>query len=606
MENNKEDISSNIQNKKLKKYEILKIPNEIIIKDHHYVFKKELSGNNFSYRCINRNQCQSLLTISRQDIEIIKNKKEEDIIPKINKTHTCSGSIIELAKGKDVITETDYIKLATDLINLNPEKSLGWHIHKFEEQKNPVKFSMIKKILYSIKQSKYPNDENFLSNIDAITITFDESNENLKNLPFCLCRKSFINFKKNNKADNFVIYSSFFQMKLFANSNEYYIDATFMKSPRKYYQTLNIICYCDNIKSNIPVMHIPMTSKNIETYDNVFSEILFICNQLKLTLNFNNKTIMCDFEKSLRESLKKNFKGIKIKGCFFHYVKCLWNKAKKIGIVNKKNLANTKIIIFLLKIIILIKSEFHVKIVDAIKQFIRELDNKNLYEQFLSYYEKNWLHTNFIKFDEEYDRIIKSRTNNICEGFHSFLNRLIEVNRPKNSLFVDKIKIIAINNYNKFINNFFNAEGEIIKKNDIFKDFYNYMTNFLKKYKNKFVLENFIKYCRDKNEDLNSICNSVLELLFDININNEEFFDDIDSENSDEKNKQHNYDINNSEDEISNADNSSDEDSSITTKINHCELSNIKSTFEDDTEDISGKRKSGFYEQTFFNKLYGI
>ena len=94
----------------------------------------------------------------------------------------------------------------------------------------------------------------------------------------------------------------------------------------------------------------------------------------------------------------------------------------------------------------MIKSEFHVKIVDAIKQFIRELDNKNLYEQFLSYYEKNWLHNNFIKFDEEYDRIIKSRTNNICEGFHSFLNRLIEVNRPKNLLFVDKIKIIAINN----------------------------------------------------------------------------------------------------------------------------------------------------------------
>ena len=68
MENNKEDISSNIQNKKLKKYEILKFPNEIIIKNHHYVFKKELEGNIFSYRCINRNQCQSLLTISSQDI----------------------------------------------------------------------------------------------------------------------------------------------------------------------------------------------------------------------------------------------------------------------------------------------------------------------------------------------------------------------------------------------------------------------------------------------------------------------------------------------------------------------------------------------------------
>lgn len=60
------------------------------------------------------------MTISKQDIEIIKNKSEEDIIPKIDKPHTCSGSIIELAKGKDILTEKDYIKLATDLINLNP------------------------------------------------------------------------------------------------------------------------------------------------------------------------------------------------------------------------------------------------------------------------------------------------------------------------------------------------------------------------------------------------------------------------------------------------------------------------------------------------------
>ena len=150
---------------------------------------------------------------------------------------------------------------------------------------------------------------------------------------------------------------------------------------------------------------------------------------------------------------------------------------------------NTKIIIFLLKIIILIKTEFHVKIIESIKQFIKELDNQNLYEQFITYYEKNWLYTDFIKFDNEYDRIIKSRTNNICEGFHSFLNRLIEVNRPKNSLFVDKIKIIAVNNYNKFINKYFKSDEDMIKNDNIFKDFYNYMIKYLKKYKNIFVLE---------------------------------------------------------------------------------------------------------------------
>ena len=43
--------------------------------------------------------------ISRQEIENIKNKTEEKIISKINKPHICSGSIIELVKGKDVLTE---------------------------------------------------------------------------------------------------------------------------------------------------------------------------------------------------------------------------------------------------------------------------------------------------------------------------------------------------------------------------------------------------------------------------------------------------------------------------------------------------------------------
>lgn len=91
-------------------------------------------------------------------------------------------------------------------------------------------------------------------------------------------------------------------MKILANSNEYYIHATFMKSP---------------------------------------------------------KTILSNFKYSmlLWWYIKSNI--IKIKGCFFHYIKCLWSKAKKIGIVRKKKtLENTKIIIFLLKIIILIKSEF--------------------------------------------------------------------------------------------------------------------------------------------------------------------------------------------------------------------------------------------------------
>lgn len=153
------------------------------------------------------------------------------------------------------------------------------------------------------------------------------------------------------------------------------------------------------------------------------------------------------------------------------------------------------------------------------------------------------------------------------------MNRLIEVNKPQNSLFVNKIKIIVINNYSKFIYKLFKSEGEIIKNNDIFKDFYNYMTKYLKKCKNKFELEQFINDCKDKNEDLNHICNIVLELLFDINMDNEVFLGDINFENLEEKNHQQNDNNNISEEDISNNDKSNEEDLSITTNFYHCELS---------------------------------
>ena len=45
---------------------------------------------------------------------------------------------------------------------------------------------------------------------------------------------------------------------------------------------------------------------------------------------------MCDFELNLRKSIKNNFEKCTLKGCYFHYVKNLWMKAKKIGLTKKK------------------------------------------------------------------------------------------------------------------------------------------------------------------------------------------------------------------------------------------------------------------------------
>ena len=78
------------------------------------------------------------------------------------------------------------------MISLNTGKTLGWHVQKLDEQNIHLKFHVIKNLVYSIKQSKYINDDIFLLRIEKIKITLDKNKSNLTDLPFCFCKKNFI------------------------------------------------------------------------------------------------------------------------------------------------------------------------------------------------------------------------------------------------------------------------------------------------------------------------------------------------------------------------------------------------------------------------------
>ena len=68
--------SSSLETKSRKSApELLGIPKELYINNYSYCFKKKLSGDNFSYRCTYRNVCNTLLTISKTELNNINNKK---------------------------------------------------------------------------------------------------------------------------------------------------------------------------------------------------------------------------------------------------------------------------------------------------------------------------------------------------------------------------------------------------------------------------------------------------------------------------------------------------------------------------------------------------
>ena len=86
------------------------------------------------------------------------------------------------------------------------------------------------------------------------------------------------------------------------------------------------------MKNTFPIMHVLMSSKDRYLYVNLFRKIKLMLIDLKVKIDFKNISFMSDFEKDLRKALNDVFSDTPIYGCYFYFVKNLWDKAKKFGL----------------------------------------------------------------------------------------------------------------------------------------------------------------------------------------------------------------------------------------------------------------------------------
>ena len=92
----------------------------------------------------------------------------------------------------------------------------------------------MKTIIYNIREAKFPKDDIFLNVINNITIELSINIENNKKT-FYLTKAEFINFKKNNKLDKYVIFRSEFQLNFYNEVDHIFIDKAFKICPKNYY-----------------------------------------------------------------------------------------------------------------------------------------------------------------------------------------------------------------------------------------------------------------------------------------------------------------------------------------------------------------------------------
>ena len=272
------------------------------------------------------------------------------------------------------------------LILNNIEKPLKFHIDNFKNNNINLTVNQIKWRLQKIREQNFPNDMEFLKDISKIKITFDNNNE-LQNIPFCYRMVNMINPEKNNNLERYIIFSSKIQMNLLTKTNQILIDGTFKSCPRGYYQIINIAGYYPDIDSIIPIFMIPSTGKTFFLYNAIFEDVKKILNDNEIDIKKIPKRIIIDFEKGLQKAVKKNFPESTIDGCYFHYVKLLWGKAKKFGMCRKNDIQTTKILLFVLKILPFLREDDKVDVFDKLEELF--LNHENKYKKMIAYYKKN-------------------------------------------------------------------------------------------------------------------------------------------------------------------------------------------------------------------------
>lgn len=209
------------------------------------------------------------------------------------------------------------------------------------------------------------------------------------------------------------------------NNNLFFIDGTFTRTPKPFYQIISIHV---NLSSSSESVHVVgaiyalLPNKLQHTYERLFE-------LLKQHLELNIKNIKCDYEVGLSNALKHSFPQINVSGCYFHYNKAVWKKAEILKATDSKEA----------KDVIRMCANFPLLPADCYSDcwaYIKEhAGNNDKMQSFLNYFEKQWLKpTMHISC---YNDIF--RTNNPLEGWNRRFN--LKVNRkPTLILFIDALR----------------------------------------------------------------------------------------------------------------------------------------------------------------------
>ena len=398
----------------------------------------------------------------------------------------------------------------------------------------------IKNLLKCIKIGKqYQYDNKDLLEYYTFNIEDIKDNNNLKiakAYPYCYenkrknlwiiltddMKKNLINYKINSNSNKFAI-------------TQYFADITYKCVPRnKYRYKLFVLCGFDIIKNKSVICTFALImDETTETFN-------FLFNKLKDLYKFNPIILTCDFQISLRSSLKNIFPNIKIYPCYYHFIRSIRKNLLKRFIKNKNNieifydmLSNYRILPF-----IPIENNVLFDFLELIKKKYKDNENFKDLNEFFSYFKLQWtkkcqysdwnVYNISMQCMEEKNIDKLFFTNNIMESINSRLNYNLIKNKNNN-----------VNQFNMKLNeiiNLYNSANKyvppIFSKTKAIANFIYYNKNFIEKIHlitHKELKEIFKGYKKTviPNNKLEELLDELSDSLYEIE-NSEEFNTDND------------------------------------------------------------------------------
>ena len=163
-----------------------------------YTFKDEYKKG-LCYRCSKRSLCILTIVITEEELKKVNKDNKDSIKYIINSkqtVHTCINKEEKLKESKNVTSKDNLIEMTTNLIKLNIDKDLEFHINNLYKNKIFLTRKKIYTILNKIKQDSYPPDISFINNILNIKINLSLNSESIK-YNFCLLNQNIMSKKKN-------------------------------------------------------------------------------------------------------------------------------------------------------------------------------------------------------------------------------------------------------------------------------------------------------------------------------------------------------------------------------------------------------------------------